>query len=162
MASSVSTCIRCGQRIVGAKHVYGGKAYCEACYKALMDELAKTESQKADLYKYICNLFGKQECPEVVVYGVDKLLASGYKISGIKATVWWWYEIEGHSPDNINFIIKVVTEQYKNAREYVIKQKEINAANDQIDLHNVPTQHITINSKKNSRTWKPNYRMEDL
>ena len=162
MPSCRPTCVKCGQQIVGTKHMYGGKAYCEACYNALIAELTKLENQKAELYKYICDLFGKSECPEFVTSSIEKLLAAGRKVGGIKATLWWYYEIEGHPTDNINYIGKIISDQYENAHKYVVEQKKIQAHNAQVDLHNIPSQTVKINSDRNKRRWKPNYRMEDL
>lgn len=161
-SSLTSVCNRCGQRIVGVKHKYEGKEYCDQCYSALMQELQELEKQKADLYAYIADLFNLTACPDYVIYGVDKALKAGKKVSGIRATIWYYYQINGRIPNNPGEIITVINTEYDNARRYVASVKEVNKKNAEVDLKNIPVNTVKIVSNRKIKKWKPNYRMEDL
>lgn len=154
-------CSRCQQRIVANVYRLNGKTYCGNCYDQLMQELTAQSIAKEELINYIKLLFGKSECPNEVIYAIDQAVKQGKKIKGIKATLYYYYELTGHNIDNIYYIGKVITEQYDNARNYIQKQKEINEANKNVDL-DVPPIHVTIKKGGPKRIVNINYKMEDL
>lgn len=156
-------CAQCGQRIIGVGKKAYGKVYCESCYEALMNNIQKNESAKKELTDYICKLFVSRDCPEDVIYAIDTSIRDGKKISGIKGTIYYYFEIMGHQADlstihTINFVIKT---EYENARKYFMKQQEIKRKNAEVDL-NLPPVIIKINTEQGRKKDPPPFKIEDL
>lgn len=161
MATGFLYCAKCGQRLIGNGHRHLSKNYCDSCYEKVMQELEALELEKDRLYGYIKELFGCVECPAEVIYTIENAIKYGKKVSGIRATLWYYYEIEGHSTDNILLVNKVIKEQYDNARKYIENTKSIKTQNEKIDLNVEPvTIQLQSNVNKKKKTLK--YKMEDL
>ncbi len=157
---SVNVCSKCGNKIITGVRKYQGKLYCEHCYEIVMEEAQRFEEEKQKLISFIKELFSIQQCPELVLYALDRAIKEGKKISGIKGTLIYYYNIRGNAPDNINIIGSVIQREYTNASKYFEGIRHIRSINDQIDI-NVPP--ITVRLKKNRETFKKrNYKMEDL
>ena len=157
-----SYCHRCKQRIVGLRHRYDGKEYCDECYNTLMQELQELEQQKVALYAYIGNLFGVSECPDYVIYAIDKAIKSGKKVKGIEGTIYWYYQIQNHLANNIGEVVTIINTEYENARKYVASQREIARQNEEVNFTDIPAKTVQIVSNRRKKKWKSNYRMEDL
>ena len=125
-----------------------------------MEEAQRFEEQKQKLIIFIKELFSVNECPEVVLYAIDRAIKDGKKLSGIKGTLLYYYQDEGNVPDNINIIGNVIQKYYDKAAEHYKRKKELRAINDKIDI-NVPAVTVKIQSSK-TEVKKPKYRMEDL
>lgn len=160
-----SVCNSCGNKITGLKYTYEGKSYCQACYQNIQQELLKTEQEKDELYNYIKQLFVISELPSDLVAGIDRELFNGKKIKGIKNTLWYYYEVNGHPCTNINSVIYTIRDQYENARNYVIQTKKIIEQNQTVNL-DVPPNVIVIKKSdldaQNNNRPKINYKIEDL
>lgn len=100
-----------------------------------------------------------QECPEYVLYVIDRSVKEGKKLSGIKGTLTYYYNIKGNAPDNVNFIGAVIQREYNNAAQYFEEQRKIRATNEQVDI-NVPP--VTVKISPSGSKKKQKYRMEDL
>lgn len=161
MATGSLYCARCNQRLIGNGHRYLSKNYCDACYEKEMTELEALEIEKERLYGYIKELFGCTECPAEVVYNIENYIKYGKKVSGIRATIYYYYEIQGHPADNILFLNKIIREQYDNARKYYEMAKTIKKQNDQTDL-NVEPVVVQLQSNVNKKKRSIKYKMEDL
>lgn len=159
MAKGVPCC-KCGNSIIGSLRKYQGKIYCEHCYEVVMEEAQRFEEEKQKLINFIKDLFSVRECPEVVLYALDRALKDGKKLSGIKGTLIYYYNIKGNAADNITYVGMVIQREYNNAAKYYEDSKRIRAINDQIDI-NVPPVKVAIHSTTKERK-KPDYRMEDL
>ena len=160
MATGSLYCAKCGQRLIGNGHRFLSKNYCDSCYEKEMVELEALEAEKDRLYGYIKELFGISECPSEVIYAIENNIKYGKKVSGIRATLWYYYEIQGHTTD-ISFLNKIIKEQYDNARKYIESARQIKKQNDQTNLNVEPITvklHSNINKKKRSAKYK----MEDL
>ena len=157
--SNILTCAKCGHRIIGNGSRHLGKTYCNACYDQIINELAELEKAKEHLYNYIKKLFGEAELPSDVISIIDYNLKNGKKPKGIEGTLYYYYEVLGHEPNNLYFIGKVIKEEYAHARDYMEERKRIMDANKEVDI-NVPPVTCTIERPKNKVKIK--YRMEDL
>lgn len=160
MASS-NVCACCGKQLIGQKRKYNGEFLCAECYKEKMEQEIRFQEAKGKLYDYIKGLFGLNECPDEVVYTIDKALRDGKKLKGIRNTLWYYYEVMGHPTDNYNYLSKVIREQYENAREFFKEQEEVKKKNAQVDLHNLETVVVKIPAPKKKKK-DLGYRMEDL
>lgn len=163
MASNV--CNSCGAKITGLKYTYNGKVYCYTCYQSIQEELLKAEQDKQELYNYIKQLFVIAEIPEDVVVGIDRELANGKKLKGIKNTLWYYYEVEAHICSNVSNVTYVIRDQYENARNYVREINKLKEINKNIDI-DVPVRKIVIKKSEldaqNNTKKKINYNIEDL
>lgn len=160
-------CSLCGQFVVpGTEKILDGKKYCASCYLKALDAKQQNLALKADLLDYIIQLFGVGECPPYVSRVIDKAVASGKKLPGIKATINYYYKILNNpaTPETLGYISTVIEEWYEKARLYIQEQKEIYEKNLKINL-NIPPQKVIIDKNKLEKKEKkglPKYRMEDL
>jgi len=163
--ANVFICNSCKNKITGLKYTYEGKGYCYSCYQTIQEELLKTEQDKQELYTYIKQLFAISEIPQEVVMGIDRELANGKKLKGIKNTLWYYYEICGYT-GSVSGVVYTIRDQYENARAYVLQMNKIKEINKTVDI-NVPENKIVIKQSDLQKTQtnprdKINYRIEDL
>lgn len=158
---STNTCSKCGNKIISGVRKYQGKFFCAQCYEQVMEEVQRFEEEKQRLVLFIKELFAVQECPELVLYAIDKALKEGKKLSGIKGTLIYYYNIRGNSADNISVIGSVIQREYSNAAQYFEEVKRVKAANQKIDIDVAPI-IVQIPERGQNRRKKPKYRMEDL
>jgi len=158
--AAVNTCSKCGKKIITGVRKYQGKYFCEHCYELAMAEAQQFEEEKQKLILFIKDLFSIQECPEVVLYAIERSLKEGKKLSGIKGTLHYYYNIKGNAPDNVSYIGTVIQREYNNACQHFEETKRIRAANELVDL-NVPAVTVKIKTT-GARQQKRKYRMEDL
>ncbi len=125
-----------------------------------MEEAQRFEEEKQRLINFIKDLFSVQECPEVVLYALERAIKDGKKLSGIKGTLVYYYQELGNSPDNITIVGNIIQRYYEKAAEHFKKKKEQRAINEKIDI-NVPPVIVKIRSST-KEIKKPKYRMEDL
>ena len=160
-------CSLCGQAIVpGTEKILDGKKYCATCYLKALEAKERSIALKTDLVNYIIDLFRVGECPPYVSRVIDKAVANGKKIPGIKATIHYYYEVLNNpaTPDTLGLISTVIDDWYERTKIYVNEQKEIYEKNLQINL-NLPPQKVIINKTKLEKKEKqrlPKYQMEDL
>lgn len=158
---SANTCSKCGNRIITGVRKYQGKYFCAHCYEQVMEEVQHFEEEKQKLILFIKELFAISECPEVVLYAIEKALKDGKKLSGIKGTLIYYYNIKGNPTDNINIIGTVIQREYANAAQYFEEVKRIKLVNETINI-DVPPVIIQVHEGKQNSRKKAKYRMEDL
>ena len=158
--ANIYLCSKCGNRIITGVRKYQGKLYCEHCYEQIMEEAQRFEEEKQKLILFIKDLFSIPECPDVVLYAIDRAIKDDKKLSGIKGTLIYYYNIKGNPADNVGVIGNVIQHEYANAAKYYEETKRIRATNEQIDI-NVPAVTVKVHSSKGKK-YKSKYRMEDL
>ena len=159
MASAIK-CTLCGNKIIGNIRRYQGNNYCDHCYEVVMEEAQRNEDEKQKLYAFIREIFSVTELPELVIYIIDKALKEGRKLSGIRGTLNYYYNILGKPADNILSIGQIIQFEYENACKYYENARRIQKANEKVNL-DVPPVTVVVKSTKNTRK-KPKYKMEDL
>ena len=120
-------CSLCGQLIVpGTEKILDGKKYCASCYLKALEAKQRSIALKAELLDYIIQLFGVGECPPYVSRAIDKAVANGKKLSGIKATIHYYYKVLNNpaTPDTLVYISTVIEEWYEKTKLYIYEQKE--------------------------------------
>lgn len=157
-------CNGCGQMLIKDEpFLLDGEVYCSDCYNRLIVERQKTEEEKKSLYEYIKSVFGVTECPPDVVSFINWATEKkGYKLSGIRATLYYYYEIEGKNPGDPEEVRFIVPQQYEAARSYFIEMENIREKNDKVRLDNVKTNVIHLKKSPESRRKHFGYKMEDL
>lgn len=158
---SANTCSKCGNKIISGVHKYQGKFFCAQCYEQVMEEVQRFEEEKQKLVLFIKELFAIQECPELVLYAIEKALKEGKKLTGIRGTLIYYYTIKGNPADNISVIGTVIQREYMNAAQYFKEVKQIREINDKVDI-NVPPVVIKLPEGQQKRRKQPKYKMEDL
>ena len=152
-------CPKCQQVIIGSGHLYNGKLYCDQCYTQIIEEVQQLELQKRDLFDFIKELFMIESIPDSWIYTIDQLLSSGKKISGIKMTLIYYYQILGNTPNEV-YGLSVVKKYYEDAYQYALKQQEIEKLNRE---HQEKAEQVTVRiNRPVSAKRKPDYRIEDL
>lgn len=154
-------CSLCGSIIRDFSMILNNKVVCTNCYNKEIERLEKEESAREELLKYIKEMFGC-ECPSDVIGLIDKADILGKKISGIKATIWYYYGVleNSHTPADIQYLYKNINDNYENARKYVEERRQLHDKNMAVNI-NVPANTVTIHSSRDDRK-KPQYKMEDL
>lgn len=155
-------CSKCGTLLVGtAFREIDGKRYCEACYQSLMAEKIAFDNAQKDLYNYIKEVFGVTYIPPEVVGAITRQISyDKAQIKGLKATIWYYYKVLGNTPA-IEFLPRVLREQYERTRQYLIDQKKIREENMKVNI-NVEPRVVVVNKDDQRSRNKPKYRMEDL
>lgn len=153
-------CARCNNHIIGHIRKYRNNLYCDHCYNEILLEQQKFEEEKNDLYLFIKKLFSTDEIPFNVITSLDRIIDEGKKISGIRGTLTYYYQVQGNSPDDINIIGGMIRREYNNASAYFAEAKRIREVNATINI-DVPPVTVRIKST-NTRRPKSKYKMEDL
>ncbi|MCF0115482.1 MAG: hypothetical protein HUJ56_09025 [Erysipelotrichaceae bacterium] len=146
---------------MGNGHKCAGKPYCRHCYEELLEEIRIEEEAKEQVYQYIRDLFVRDECPPDVVRAIDNALKNNKTLSGIRGTLYYYYERMGNSTSNIHTVTRVIEDEYENARKYFARQREIKKLNEEVSLDIEP---ITIRMQAPQGVPKKDrgYTMEDL
>lgn len=82
-----------------------------------------------NLKDYIWNLYNKQCNWQVVAQQLKKFELEGYTLSGIKKTLYYWYEIKKNPVSKANKHIGIVPYAYPLAEEYFKRLYEIEQKN---------------------------------
>lgn len=163
MATEHFTCYKCKKKCVGSGYVYQKRKYCYDCFQEFTKELEKEEKQRQELYQYIKQLFMITEIPVEVLNAISREVNDNKKLSGIKLTLKYYYEIEGNPPNSPTQIIFVIRDFYEEAKKHYAKVREIREHNEQIDL-NVPpvTVKLTLDDLSTKNKERFSYNIEDL
>lgn len=84
----------------------------------------------------------------------------GRKLKGIKATLYYYFEILGNDTVNVVLLSKIVNEHYEAAKAYLEKAKRIQEYNAKIDIKAGSISYKVSDRRKGVR--KPQRRIEDL
>ena len=103
------------------------------------------------------------EIPVEVLNAISREVNDNKKLSGIKLTLKYYYEIEGNPPNSPTQIIFVIRDFYEEAKKHYAKVREIREHNEQIDL-NVPpvTVKLTLDDLSTKNKERFSYNIEDL
>lgn len=153
-------CAECGSKIVGAPFRLNGKLLCGSCYKKELQARAEEEQSKKELRDYIKTLFGVESCPAFVANALERMQSEGKKLSGIRYTIYYYYEIMGNPAINtkVGEVPWIVRDYYEEARDYVNKMAELAKQNELVDIKTEP---IRIKIKQPSRRKRVYRRWDD-
>ena len=154
------TCAHCGQVIIGNGRPSRGKTYCVACYDKIVKEQEAMAVEKQDLCTYMKKVFGVSEITTEVMYTIDRLVREGKKLRGMKATLYYYFEVLGNDGVSIMLLYKIINEQYDNARIYLDKMRKLKEHNDRIDITAETITYVISDKEKHKR--KPQRKIEDL
>lgn len=154
------TCATCGQVITGKGRVFNTKTYCASCYQKVLQEQEALAEEKRELCLYIRKVFAINQVPNETMYAIDKFYKEGKKYKGMRATLYYYFEILGNDGINIILFSRIINEQYENARSYLERVSKIKKMNAEVELTDeVVTYKISDRGKKGK---KPQRRIEDL
>lgn len=151
MATKAGYCTQCGKKIIGAVHKIKDAPYCGDCYPKAMQSLADLEERKKELYNYIKDLFGKVNCPEPVVSAIERSITSGKTLTGIRFTIYYYYQILANVAENINEVPWIIRDYYDEARDYAASMKKLGEENRKVNIEKTPSE---VKIKKPSRTMR--------
>ena len=150
------TCVICKQRFDRDKFeavLVNSRRYAHAsCAGKLSPEDAKKEKDLQELEDYIIKLFKLDHMDGRITLQIKKYMQDhpDYTYSGIKNTLFYFYEIKGNSIDKANGGIGIVPWVYEEARRYFYSQwllSQKNADKD-IDLYVPKIKDIIIKPPK--------------
>lgn len=163
MAPTKGICHKCRQPILNWPYTLRGEQYCYECFMQQQSELEEEEAARQVLYSTIKRIFCVSEVPQDVITAIDRELKNGRKISGLEATIRYYYEIMGHPVTSVSNVGFVLRDQYDNARRYAEEVAQIMERNQDVDLSaQSVTVRVTPESLYPSRSKKIPYRIEDI
>lgn len=92
------------------------------------------------MFDYIKELFGKTKCPDAVTNAVERALASGKTVAGIKFTIYYHYQIMANIAENINEVPWILRDYYDEARDYAASMKQLGEENKGVVIVKTPTE----------------------
>lgn len=147
----IVTCYYCNGRFDRDKEPFVQVSARRYCHKRCAPKeqqivISQEEQDYNDLIKYIEQLFKAPVLPNVIKQIKDYKQNYGYSYSGIKKTLYWFYELKRNSVKKANKMIGIVPYVYDQALDYYyhLYLGQIAAAEDSIPIP--PTQKIIIQS----------------
>lgn len=161
---SGGVCSEC-KRILGTslKYSHQGRVFCFDCFQKVQAQLLEDEKKRQELYDYIKKIFNISSISADILSSIDHLIKDGKKLSGIKATLYYYYEIMGSSTP-LSSLYFVIRDHYDEAHDYFVKQHQVAEANAQVKI-NPSSVTITLDPKKlheESSKKKFKYNIEEL
>jgi len=109
---------------------YKGKKYHLPCFEKILDDMEQGEDQRGELDKYICKLFGIKKITPLISEQISNFVKiDGYSINGIKATLYYFFELGEREVGESVRGIGIVPYVYEEAKEFfstIGKAKEVN------------------------------------
>ena len=159
---ALKICRGCQQHIVGMQYGYNGATYCAKCFQQLQERLSSEEGDRKTLYDTIRRIFNVTEIPDEVISAINREVKAGHKMTGLTATLRYYYDLEGHVPTGVYSAIPVFREQYENARRYAREIARVAEHNQTVELDVPPvTVTVTPDSLAPIRS-RPLIKIEDL
>lgn len=154
-------CSKCGQNLVtGVFQIFDGKKLCSSCYAKAVEEAKQDEQALQDLFEYIKALFGITQIPFDWLEIIQTYLKDKKTYFGIRATLYYYYEILGNKADSDGPALRIVRYQYDAASQYFQEQRALREHNLATNM-DATSRVITMVSPVNV-TRKPPYNIEDL
>lgn len=154
-------CTKCGRIIVGDPYQIDGDDFCATCYSEELQARKKLNAEKADLYDYLKKLFNIDECPETTKRTINRALASGKTLRGIRNTISYYYEIiQAEEPNNIGYLSLIIDTQYEEAKKYWVKIEKLRDINSKVEIKKDPKVIVIERPEPSRRVGKMN--LEDF
>jgi hypothetical protein len=115
---------------------------------------------RSPLFDDIRRYYSLAEVPMPTQSAIDRLIAKGYKIGGIRGTLYYYFTVLENVPDKIELFYFIVTDNYDKAKAYVADCKAKKAAAEALPAEE-KTRVVVIDQPKSSEPTF-NYNMEDL
>ena len=151
-------CVKCGRPIEGVPLRIGADSYCADCYQV---EIAKGDNrQLVALFNDIRRIYSVPEVSVKTQNTIKRLMAKGYKVGGMRGTLYYFFMVLENIPDSIDKLYFIIDDNYDAARQFVEDYKRKKAAAALLPETD-PVRVVTINAPEPSKpTYK--YKMEDL
>lgn len=137
MASS-RVCSCCGRKIIGLPYTVNNKTYCYECFQKLAQNSESTEQELQPLYCLLKETFEITDVSESTISAIRRELKNGKKITGIMATITYYYKILGHTDESIEYLGIVIRDHYEEARKYYAEVNQMKERNAGIDINVAP------------------------
>ena len=98
---------------------YKGKKYHPACFEKILDDMESGDDERVVLDKYICKLFGIKRITPLINEQISTFTkTNGYSLTGIRATLYYFFELEGREITEDVKGIGIVPYVYDEARDF--------------------------------------------
>ena len=124
--------------------------YHEDCYNKNLSLEQKQLVEKAELEKYICELFNiKEITPRIMKQMNDYVKINGFTYKGIQLTLYYFFELKGNPLSKSNGAIGIVPFVYSDAKEFFQKKAQAEETNKKIitKLNNILLEYKTVKIK---------------
>lgn len=158
------TCQLCGVNKTGLSYLVDKKNYCYSCYEKVISQKQAQEEKSQELYNLIKDIFKIDIIPQFTIDSISQEIKKGKTWNGIKETLNYYYNVKYYEvkENDLLYISTIINRYYEETYQYLKKQKEVQKANESVDLTPVKR---TVNVRKSSLVKKQkdfNYKIEDL
>ena len=156
MGAKGGFCSECGCRIVGNPHKLNGKSYCGDCYLKVAKAAKSQDAAVSEVYAYILKLFGAREIPFSLQSAISRQLEEGHSPSGVRFTIYYYYEVLGNEPNDITKVSWVIRDMYEEARSYVEEMRELGEINKDVPIREPQTIEVArpVSKRRIIKRWK--------
>lgn len=121
----------------------------KACAEKYEAGIPQEEKDYANLEKYLKTLFKIDNLGIKIKRQIKDFRSEyGYSYTGIQKTLYWWYEIQGHSLELSNDGIGIVPYVYKDAERYYYTLYMAQVVNEKINNYNPKIEEVEIASPR--------------
>lgn len=145
----MAVCGFCHQQITGTDYkTYKSKRYHNSCFeemkqaaerkeKKVTQSSSKKEQELLSLSEYVCSVFALKEMPKSLIRQAENIQATeGLTFSQIEKGLWWFYQIEGHTPDLSRPNLGIAPYAYEEYQAFIEKIENAIENNEKVELKN--------------------------
>lgn len=145
----MAVCGFCHQQITGTDYrTYKSKRYHNHCFEEMKQvaeikekKISKSSSEKEkeflSLSQYVCSLFALKEMPKSLIRQAENIQANdGLTFSQIEKGLWWFYQIEGNTPDLSRPSLGIAPYAYEEYQAFFEKIESAIENNEKVELKN--------------------------
>lgn len=142
-----SICKGCGKKLLpDEKYKFSNKIYCIDCYNFLKKE----DNARRDLIEYICDIFDTDAPNTLSLKQIKDMREQyGYTYGGIQYTLWYIAEVLNMDMDK-KYGIAMVKYKYEEAREFCMKQLQIENKLEQLSDNPVEIHKVKYTPTENN------------
>lgn len=153
------TCIYCGERFDRDRENFvqvTARRYAHSkCIPKQQEEISKQEQDYNNLIEYIKKLYKVPTVLPTVVKQIKEFKQQyGYTYTGMKKTLYWYYELNNNSITKANGQIGIIPYVYNQATEYFYKLYLAEKAS-QHKIEHLSPKEYTIKSPEKVQEYKP-------
>jgi len=109
---------------------YKGKKYHVKCFEKMLDDMESGDDELTKLNQYVCKLFGIKTLTPLMSEQISTFTkTNGYTASGIRATLYYFFELEERELKEDVKGIGIVPFVYDEAREFFKEMARIKEKN---------------------------------
>lgn len=153
------TCVYCGERFNRDREDFiqiSARRYAHShCVPKRQEEVSKQEQDYNDLIEYIKRLYKTPTVLPSVVKQIKEFKQQyGFTYTGMRKTLYWYYELKNNNITKSNGQIGIIPYIYNQANDYFYRLYLAEIAS-QYQIDKLPPKEYTIKSPEKIQEYKP-------